>query len=325
MTMADFVYATPPFDHPNVDIILCSSNNIHFHVFKLFLSLASPFFKTLFEIPQSAEVNKGQEVKDGLVVILVTENSKTLDALLCFCYPCTLTDDPKLDVLKDVMHVLEAARKYSLVAIEKKACQVISNPKILEAELLQCFVIACRKHLHEETLLAAKYMLMQPLILSWFQEIKTITAANLLSLLSYHQRCGEAVYALWANLSWITSHYGSTEASAWFSSRILYKDYGLCKYNNCGCPRVAISRYVVFNNQPPQWWEDFMEECFMALWDKPCQATIQAAVEKAVQAVKVRNYQTCSPMVTEGMSDFSNLFVRKVEQAVSQVSCTSQQ
>ena len=120
--MADSVYATPPFDHPKADIILRSSNNIHFRVFKLFLSLASPFFETLFEIPQPAEVNKGQEVKDGLVVVPVTENSKTLDALLRFRYPCTLTDDAKLDVLKDVMHVLEVARKCSLVAIKKKAC-----------------------------------------------------------------------------------------------------------------------------------------------------------------------------------------------------------
>ena len=51
-------------------------------------------------------------------------------------------DDSELEVLKDTMDVLEAARKYSLEVIEKKACQEIMNPKILEAEPLQCFVIA---------------------------------------------------------------------------------------------------------------------------------------------------------------------------------------
>ena len=35
-------------------------------------------------------------------------------------HPCTLVDDPNIEVLKDAIYVLEAARKYSLDAIEKK-------------------------------------------------------------------------------------------------------------------------------------------------------------------------------------------------------------
>ena len=107
----DSTYAAAPFDHAKADIILRSSDNIDFRVFKLFLSLASPFFETLFDIPQPTEENGDQEIKDGLVVVPVAEGSKTLDALLRFCYPCTLADDPKLEVLKDAMDVLEAARK----------------------------------------------------------------------------------------------------------------------------------------------------------------------------------------------------------------------
>ena len=325
--MTDSVYAAAPFDHPKADIILRSSNNIHFRVFKLFLSLASPFFKTLFEIPQPAEANKGQEVKDGLVVIPVTENSKTLDALLRFCYPCTLTDDPKLDVLKDVVDVLEAARKYSLVAIEKKARQAISNPQILEVEPLRCFAIARQGRLYEETLLAAKYTLTQPLIPSWFQEINMITAADLLSLLNYHQRCGEAVYALRAKISWITSHYGSAEACPWSPGRVPHDEWRGSMYkksnSGCGCPKATTSKYILFDRQSLQWWEDFMEETFMALRDKPCKTTVQIAANKTVQTVKALGCQTCSSMVTEGMRDFSDLFGRKVEEAVSLVSCTS--
>ncbi|KAF8555639.1 hypothetical protein OG21DRAFT_1483687, partial [Imleria badia] len=118
-------YAAAPFDHEKADIILRSSDNIDFRVFKLFLSLASPFFETLFDIPQPDEENGDQEIKDGLVVIPVTEDGKTLDALLRFCYPCTLADDPNIEVLKDAMDVLEAARKYSLDVIETKARKAI--------------------------------------------------------------------------------------------------------------------------------------------------------------------------------------------------------
>lgn len=118
--MIDSTYAAAPFDHAKADIILRSSDNIDFRVFKLFLSLASSFFESLFELPQPTETSEDQEIKDGLAVVRVPENSKTLDLLLRFCYPCTLAEDPKLEVLKDVVDVLEAARKYALDVIEGK-------------------------------------------------------------------------------------------------------------------------------------------------------------------------------------------------------------
>ncbi|KAG6370515.1 hypothetical protein JVT61DRAFT_11296 [Boletus reticuloceps] len=317
--MTNSVSAAAPFDHAKADIILRSSNNIDFRVFKLFLSLASPFFETLFDIPQPAEASEDQEVKDGLAVIPVIEDSKTLDALLRFCYPCTLADDPTLDVLQDALDVLEAARKYSLDSIEKKARQAISSPKILEVEPLRCFAIAHRGRLREETLLAAKQTLALPLIPGWFQEIELITAADLLSLLTYHKKCGDAVYALRDDISWITSHYGSNEACTWLLGRYLYTNYNTQSYNNCNCPRASSSKYRLFGIQSLQWWDNFMEETFKELRDKPCKATLLAAAEKTVQSVKALNCQACSQKVTEGMRDLSDLFVKKVEEVVSRI------
>ena len=316
----DSAYAPTPFDHAKADIILRSSDNIDFRVFKLFLSLASPFFETLFNIPQPAEENGDQEVRDGLAVIPVTEDSKTLDALLRFCYPSTLVDDPNIEVLKDAMDVLEAARKYSLDAIEKKARQVIANPKILEAEPLRCFAIAHQGRLREETLLAARYTLTQPLIPSWFQEIELISATDLLSLLTYHRRCGDAVYALRLDTSWIESHYGSSGACFWLPNRT---NRGSSSNSGCGrCVKSETGRYELFEFSPLQWWENFMEETFTALRDKPCKETVKASAEKTVQTVKTRNCPVCSPKITEGMRDFLDLFTRKVEETVSQVSYT---
>ena len=313
----DSAYAAAPFDHAKADIILRSSDNIDFRVFKLFLSLASPFFETLFDIPQPTEENGDQEIKDGLVVVPVAEDSKTLDALLRFCYPCTLADDPDLEVLKDAMDVLEAARKYSLDAIETKARQAIVNPKILEVDPLRCFVIAHRGRLREETQLAARYTLTQPLIPSWFQEIELLSATELLSLLTYHKKCGDAVYALSLNLSWITSHYRSSEGCSWLSGR--QPQYS----SNCGCSNPTSQRYKLFSDLSlPKWWRDFMEETFAALRDQPCTEIVKIFAEKTVQTVKARNCAACSPKVTEGMRDFVDLFTKKIEETVSQVSYT---
>ena len=308
-------YAATPFDHAKADIILRSSDHIDFRVFKLFLSLASPFFETFFDIPQPAEEVGDQEVKDGLAVVRVTENSKTLDALLRFCYPCTLADDPKIEVLQDAADILEAARKYSLDVIETKARQAIANPKILEAESLRCFAIAHRGRLREETLLAAKYTLAQPLVPSWFQEIDLISAADLLSLLTYHKKCGDAVYALKLDLSWMKTHYRSAQACSWMSGQFRNRNnYG----NECGCSRPDVSKYTLYSGSL-QWWEDFMEETFMALRNKPCKKTLQASANKTVQVVKAQNCQACSPRVSEGMRDLVNFFGRKIDETVSQV------
>ncbi|KIJ20984.1 hypothetical protein PAXINDRAFT_95950 [Paxillus involutus ATCC 200175] len=312
--MSVSTYAASPFDHAKADVILRSSDNIDFRVFKLFLSLASPFFATLFDIPQPTEETEEQETKDGLAVISVSEHSNTLDALLRFCYPCTLAEDPNLEKLKDVVDVLDAAKKYSLDAIERKVGQTLSNPKILEVEPLRCFAIARRGQLRDETLLAARYTLGQPLIPSWFEEIELLTATDLLALLTYHQNCGNAAYALKTDTSWIRTHYGSSQACSWLSGQCSGSK-SLC----AACPKSVTPKYRVFHNQTPQWWEDFMEETFQALHDKPCGATILASAEKTVQHVKGRNCGTCSLQVAEGMRDFSALFVRKVEEEVSKV------
>lgn len=44
--------ASPPFDDPEADIILRSSDNVDFHVYKFLLSLVSPVFKSMFALPQ---------------------------------------------------------------------------------------------------------------------------------------------------------------------------------------------------------------------------------------------------------------------------------
>ena len=323
---SDSVYAAAPFDHAKADVILRSSDNIDFRVFKLFLSLASPFFETLFDIPQPAQgSDSDQEIKDGLVVVPVTEDSKTLDALLRFCYPCTLADDPNLEVL-DVLDVFQAAKKYFLDVIEKKAAHTFSNPKILEAEPLRCFALARQKQMQEETVLAAKYTLAQPLLPSWFEEINLIAASDLLALLTYHQECGDAVYALGNDLSWIKSHYRTSEGCAWLSGRSLtppsFSAFGSpAQYrSSCSCPISPTPQYQLFESFSFQWWEDFIEEMFTVLREKPCGATVASLAAKTVQSVKDRNCTSCSARITEGMRDFSELLTRKVDEVVSGVS-----
>ncbi|KAI5992322.1 hypothetical protein F5J12DRAFT_727057, partial [Pisolithus orientalis] len=173
-----------PFDHEKADMILCSSNGIDFHIFRLFLSLASPFFETLFDLPQpSEETNTDTGIRDGLPVIPVSESSKTLDSLLHFCYPCTLAEDPVLNDFREIVDVLDSTKKYSPDTIQQAVNKSLFIPKILETNSLHCFAITGCTCMQDKCELAAKCTLQEPLIPGWFEEVELITSAELLSLL----------------------------------------------------------------------------------------------------------------------------------------------
>jgi hypothetical protein len=77
--------ADPPFDDQEADVILCSSDNVDFYVFKSFLSYSSPVFKDMLCVAQGSP-EKG-EMKNDLQVILTDDDSETWKILLRFSYP----------------------------------------------------------------------------------------------------------------------------------------------------------------------------------------------------------------------------------------------
>lgn len=307
-----------PFDHPKADIILRSSDGTDFRVFKLFLTLASPFFETMFELPQPA-VGMDDDTKDGLPLITVQEDSKTLDTLLRFCYPSTLADDPSLESLTDILAVLGAARKYSLDLIERKVCQALANPKVLEAEPLRCFAIARNARLEHETMTAARYTLRLPLIPARFAEIELITASDLLALLTYHKKCSVAMEPLLANLSWVQNHYGSSSACSWLFPKPKKSIRASGAEWECHCAWSSTAELKLWDTIPFAWWITYMKETFAMLQDRPSGDNVRAEVEKTIQKVRSAGCSTCAAQVKEKMEEFSNLLAVEVEEATAQV------
>ncbi|KAI6010367.1 hypothetical protein PISMIDRAFT_49044, partial [Pisolithus microcarpus 441] len=289
-------FALPPFDHVKADVILRSSDGVDFRVFRLFLSLASPFFETLFDLPQPSQAaNADMEIKDGPPVIPVSEGSKTLDSLVRFCYPCTLAEDPVIEDFREIISVLDAAKKYSLDVIQSAVCKSLFIPKILEVNPLRCFAIACRDRMQDECTLAAKYTLREPLIPEWFEEIELITSAELLSLLTYHQECSKAVVALKDDLSWV------------FPDVNLDHDY----------PCEGGRRRTTSNRG--DWCRGFIDSTFVDLLDRPCAETIRTNVEKAIQTVQQRQCTVCRQVVPSCLRELATVFTNKLEEAIAPV------
>ncbi|KAG1880580.1 hypothetical protein C8R48DRAFT_829897 [Suillus tomentosus] len=307
--------ASAPFDHTKADVILRSADGVEFRVFKLFLSLASPFFETLFGLPQAPDGASDQEMKDGLAVIAVSEDSKTLDSFLRFCYPSTLAEDPSLDNLTEALSVLAAARKYSLDLIERKVCQALANPKVLETEPLRYFAIARNARLKHETITAARYNLRQPLIPALFAEIDLITASDFLALLTYHKKCIISVQDLMKNLKWMTDHYGNKNGCSW-----LFNNGSHYNGHYCNCGQGTDGRFFPWGIAPLAWWTTYMQEVYELLQDSPSGDTVRTAADRTIQ--KVRSNTSCGicpGRVKEGMTEFSNLLALKIEEAVAPI------
>jgi hypothetical protein len=307
--------ASSPFDHPEADIILRSSDSVNFRVFKLFLTLASPVFETMFKLPQPA-VGTNEDTKDGLPVISVQENSKTLNTFLRFCYPSTLAEDPLLENLTDIKDILGVARKYSLDLIERRVYQALASPKVLEAEPLRCFAIARNARLKHETITAAKYTLRQPLIPAWFAEIEMITASDLLALLTYHKKCNIVVAPLLLKLNWVTDHYGSSNNCNWLVSDDQGRRNGSIK---CGCARSTQAKFRLWGLAPLSWWATYMEETFDLLKDTPSGGIVKSEAEKTIQKVRSGGCAMCSARVKAKMEEFSDLLALEVEKATASV------
>jgi hypothetical protein len=148
--------AGAPFDSLHADVILRSSDNIDFRTFKLLLSLASPVFEGMFDMPQPALGNPINKMKDGAPVVQMAENSRTLEAVLQFCHPnCTATPI-SLDITSDV---LAAAEKYEMGAVLEWARANLLQLGSMDEQSVQAFAIACKHKLEDEERILAKQTL----------------------------------------------------------------------------------------------------------------------------------------------------------------------
>lgn len=130
--------ALEPFDDEYADVILRSCDGTDFHVYKSILSLASPFFRAMFSLPDSPNTNSREGNK---AVVDMHEDSTVLDPVLRFCYP---TSPPKLSSRKIFDDVLSAAEKFEMWLCERIASSyIVDNIDRREAPL-ECYALAHR-------------------------------------------------------------------------------------------------------------------------------------------------------------------------------------
>jgi len=179
------------FDDPAADLILRSGlPATDFHVHRLLLSLASPFFDQMLSLPQPSSREPPK-----IPVVEVSESPEILHLLLQFIYP---VPNPAIDDdLNTLILVLHAAAKYDVLpAIESLRRQLVSE-RYLKQSPTRIYAIASRYELEEETKLASKYTLgISVLDAPLSEELRYISAFSYHRLLALHHTRAKAAQAL---------------------------------------------------------------------------------------------------------------------------------
>ncbi|KAJ7879991.1 hypothetical protein B0H14DRAFT_2708156 [Mycena olivaceomarginata] len=176
-----FTNASPPFDDPKADIIIRSSENVDFRMYKFLLALASPFFKEMFEVAQPIAIDvEEQETlsRDGIPIIFLYNDQNrvcgkdVVEFVLSSCLPAGLQSGKSQLPAELVEPVID---------------RVLHDPQLLMANPSLVFAHACHKGWAAEAALAAKGTSPPE------PALKLISGYQYHTLWEFHRRCAREV------------------------------------------------------------------------------------------------------------------------------------
>jgi hypothetical protein len=305
--------ANAPFDKSNADLILRSSDNVDFRVFKVFLSTASPFFEAMFSLPEPATEteSKGNDiVKDGLKVIPMPESSVIVEKLLMFCYPSWGTE-PALGTLEEVQSLLEAATKYDMEDVRRRVQKTILAQRFYEGEIvhLRMFCIAVRYGLKGVAMAAMRHTKSYPVLgRPYVKELDHVSPRVYHQLLDYHWRCSTAAVSVTTELGWVP-------AGGWSSVDMVPE----CK--NCAVS-ILSRRNGASKTSPSKYWTEYIIGARNVLKERPCSTSVLRADLIDTAKATAKKCPHCYPSAGVMMWQFTEAFAKEIEKATSAVSCT---
>ncbi|KAK7042863.1 hypothetical protein R3P38DRAFT_3348729 [Favolaschia claudopus] len=213
----------------NSDTILRSCDGIDFHVHSVVLSLASPFFNTMFTLPVESHDKERKDVP----VVEVSESSELLDRFLRVWYPGAemLVEFSGFEELEQIIEL--ALSKYDIQSVAPLLRHGLRQH--LHEDCLTAFAIACKHEWADIARMAAKETLKHHISLLYLDErlarqLQGISVAQFLALLRYHVQCSEVAATLHVSTGAISNH----------CARFMYEGVG----RHPSHARAAISRYL---------------------------------------------------------------------------------
>jgi hypothetical protein len=190
--------AKDPFSDSKADVILQSSDGVHFRVFKNILSFASPIFSDMFGMPLPTAQTPASD--DEIQVVSVSENSEALDISLRHIYP---VQTPDTIPLREASILAEFARKYQVDALDRSIRHYLREN--IDHDPVGVYAIAAAygyRSIGKRATQACRnlpFSLLEPT----FAECTPFS--ELAALFRYHVACGEAASKVASDRAWFSS------------------------------------------------------------------------------------------------------------------------
>jgi hypothetical protein len=181
-----------PFDVPDADLVIRSSDCVDFRVHKPVLSMSSPFFKDLLSLPQQPD---GESV-DGIPVVRLPEGSELLNCLVSMLYPVRTVIPNSYD---KVLYLLAACQKYEMTSVQSLIRSEVKRgefPTAKGVEAYPAYAIASRTGLIPEMESAGRQTLNHPMTFEILGEgLRLFEGWALSALVSFRKRCRDCLIA----------------------------------------------------------------------------------------------------------------------------------
>ncbi|KAJ7334297.1 hypothetical protein DFH08DRAFT_880756 [Mycena albidolilacea] len=329
-----FTNASPPYDDPKADIIIRSSENVDFRMYKFLLGLASPFFKEMFEVAQPIAIDVEEQetlTRDGVPIIFLYNDQNrvcgkdVVEFVLSSCLPAGLqSGKPQLPV-ELVGPVIDVATRYG---IDWAAKAVLHDPQLLMANPSLVFAHACHKGWAAEAALAAQGSL-RFRIQDFPPEpaLKLISGYQYHTLWEFHRRCAREVAVIVRGgkdvAEWIPRkppisppskpHPPPVHITWTLNSGKAHSEHCLPPVHTTGNSNSGKNAFR------PQWWLNYMDTTAVELESRPHYSTVSDRVRVDETLTKASSCEVCVQYVGPSMRDLVPLIEKKIEKAICQI------
>ena len=171
---------------PDANLIIRSSDFVHFRVHKSLLAMISPFFRDLLSLPQPPD----SESVNGLPVVQFSEDVEILSSLVSMLYPVRPVVPDSYD---KVLYLLAACQKYEMVPVQSFIRTEVTRgvfPAPVGTEVFRAYAIARSKGLIPEMENAARLTLDYPMTFETLGEaLRLFDGCALRDLARFRKRC----------------------------------------------------------------------------------------------------------------------------------------
>ena len=305
MSTSSVAYNVPEeLNDPNGDIILRSSDEVEFRVFRWPLQQLYPVFSDMFHLPDPSSASPPSE-SSAPPTAQMSETATVVEALLRLSYP---GEPPVIKDLGTATLIIEALIKLRAERrckwwIRMTAGNLIpTNPWAMYAILLALGRKSCNYNFEEEIRIAARGTVGRPVIRPW-NEASLITAADYDRLLIYHLECKNAL---------------ETQEEIWEKAGLQWPWFG----SHCLSGRVITVGGV--NVNVTRWFEGFRSKAEEAVLKELRGEVVEDAslwydsLDKDQQDGEI--CPKCVKASISQMPAYTKALARLLEEAISQVS-----